>query len=1253
MKQTAPVCENRCLSLHPQRRSTWLFSGSLRECFACNLSIVLGDSYIHSVRLAASHRIKVMLQNPKSIEVLSNNSSSSLHSIVSEVLEAVKVLSGNNPEIVLRFVQDIVAAAFGFDLQGIGDGRFRFCEAFMAASVSAVGRGSLMDTSTTVTMILLSSIVSTAVESDEIDTGQFYLSFKTAISGKEKTLLFVVADLLISGSSWHDFDVTNASVAIICALLSVYVPVEGDFVGEFAAKLAHGFQSAEGYHQQGNLMELTSVLLGTSAGKVNSSDSKLPVEMSFPTKEHIFANLNADNALTDILKICLLCDVQRTVESAIKVIEISCEGSPRMVVALVDGGITEYLFEGMRSHGTDCFGSLSCGNLQLYLKALDTMSTHSPHSLSSKWEYGFEIVLTAVSNCTNAKTEELGISVLYAAIDCMETTCISSAPLAKIILEFAGRIGGQASRSSMSMPTMSQSEPEFESKLRKTSLFLVEYSTVANFNVECISLLLEVVELYAGLLLDNELINKLAKVFLKQLSHLEESVEPSKCNDNIRSRVMNLVFCTLAEKAMKLAALAGSSDHDQEKLARETVDVLDILQLGLSSSFIFPAKGYILKSRVLSWCWHNVNPVSVLVLGDHLNEQKGDVSKANRSQVIKDYMYQLAQAEKYDVQKAQVPEIPSSSAELATALKLDGAAMPSSIAYFFLNMCMEHLLIQDEAFAALMLQSLSDKITETKFESSETVEKDFFETVCVFFRLFSSFPNLEVDLKIPADVWPRVVRSKFFSPDDEPDLFIYAIDKAENPVVKLIAWKKYAVRNRDRKDGGLALDERLRHLLQSSDRAVDGLYELVISVELSEEMLTSILSLLRAHSRKNYSAVPVLRRYEAVPALREAFRANSVANYKSNRSPRVGRKAHQLTGLLAVVSDYVSDWNGKELQQLTMMVCDAIRAAKIAPKETNAALLLGAARFLIRVFEDPSEESLSPPRAHVSKSPSVIAKFAKILALQSSHFMHEDDTQGQLLAASSACLLVLIFDHFTENSDQANASKLAEELPKRTVEWASLVTTLSERVHGDHAYTCRATNCCVLLSSMLEIANQSFRNSMEHCMLLRSALVSSSVSQNIILSNVALNTLVHIISKADLLNARFMTLKSEQDFADFLLSKLVRKNSQLLRAEAAFLGICAECNLIDVSSTRIMKRIEALSASEISTNNPHILNKDDVEKLKRAVQHQRDGQTVEPATTSNELAAPASARTSSHRGGAGDYNRRRKTIFGAHAVVLA
>ncbi len=149
--------QNRCLSSHPGSSPIWLFSGAQTiDCLCCTLAIVVSDNSIHSVRLAASHRLKVILQNAKSIEILSKNSPSPLEPLVGILLGALKTVSNSDPAIVLHFVQDIVVSAFAFDLHLLEWQSFKFCELLMTALVSEVGNGSLMDASTTVMMMLLS-----------------------------------------------------------------------------------------------------------------------------------------------------------------------------------------------------------------------------------------------------------------------------------------------------------------------------------------------------------------------------------------------------------------------------------------------------------------------------------------------------------------------------------------------------------------------------------------------------------------------------------------------------------------------------------------------------------------------------------------------------------------------------------------------------------------------------------------------------------------------------------------------------------------------------------------------------------------------------------------------------------------------------------------------------------------------------------------------------------------------------------------
>ncbi len=554
-----------------------------------------------------------------------------------------------------------------------------------------------------------------------METGSFYLGFKRAITGKEKMLLSYVADLLISGSSLHDFDVTKASVAIICALLSVVMPIERRFMKEFATKLALGFQGAEGTQQQGNLMELAFMLLNSfdsrsdAHGNVNSFPQGPDCDSS-EEKEDIFVCLNQENALTDMLKLCIVCDVQNTKQAAIKVIEISCNASPLLADTLVCDGIAEYLFEGLRSHGDDCSDSVSCSYTMLYLKALYSITKQNPKSLVSKWEYGFEIVLKGVYSCVSGGAEELGIPILKTAVRFMNATQLSSVTLVKCVLDFVAHVGAEMRGTHLGANLMIEMDGEFKCvhKYQDAIYFLIDYSSLSKFNLECMSLFLDVTELALTIFHENTVIHKLAKSFMLQIAHLDSSDDMDiTAAKDIRRRVLHLVFTQLGSAAARRADIAVKSDTDQYNLASEAVDLLEILQLGLNSSFLFGETGSCRES-VLVWCWQNISPGAVHVIGNNLEVRDGDPSKEHRKHVIKDYLYQLLKLENDTILKSNVSEIPFCTTEFGIALKSNTNTLSSKIAFSLLKRSIEMQPVQKESWIEAALHALGTRIAGIK-----------------------------------------------------------------------------------------------------------------------------------------------------------------------------------------------------------------------------------------------------------------------------------------------------------------------------------------------------------------------------------------------------------------------------------------------------------------------------------------------------------------------------------------------------------
>ncbi len=525
----------------------------------------------------------------------------------------------------------------------------------------------------------------------------------------------------------------------------------------------------------------------------------------------------------------------------------------------------------------------------------------------------------------------------------------------------------------------------------------------------------------------------------------------------------------------------------------------------------------------------------------------------------------------------------------------------------------------------------------------------------------SVFKDIGVKLNIPTSVWLAIVKSNFFCPDLEPNLFFHVISKVQNVEVKVRAWEKYAERDENGADEGHLLDSNLLQFLSSSVPAMDSLCEMVVSHDLSEELVHVILAFFRNHSRESYSPIPALRQYGAVHALREAFRCNAIRTYSSDTNTEaVGNEVlknetYQLAGLLSLISENIGDWDQEEMQQLTLLICDSLRKMKMTAQVTDTTLLLGIIRFFIRLFENTGDESLKLSRSYVVKS-WVVGKLTKILRIQARDYLSEKHDSSHFVTASSACLLFLIMDQFIECGNVVEALKLYSGLPSSPVEWASLVCTLSAPTEGDHSETCSATNCSALLSAFLQVAEPSFQQAIGKCRLLRSALVSSAISPNILLSNAALNCLVHIVAKAESKDFRFQQLPMEQALVEYLTAKLLRKNSGMLRAEAAYVGICIERNLIDISDSKITEALEALRPSDRVSENPYGLRKRDIIQLMVTVEQQREKQGINaerlPQSTS-DLKSETEPNSFSFPSIACSRGSQRKILFGVHAVVIA
>lgn len=1193
--------------------------------------------------------------------MLSANSSSALGPSVHSMLETLRQLSHSDSTILLKFIETIVAGAFSFDMHLSHGQSFMFCELLITAAVNGATTGHVMESSTVAMVLLLSRCFEEALHREDIQQGAFQLCCRYSFAGKEKVIFLTVSEL-ISCESWHELDITKAAIEITCALLTINLRFDDAFLLQFAMRLSEVFRefaNRENKESRHNLLELAFLLADTFAPDSEEIAAHGSVRNS-ARMEKIFVNLNDHGEFVQFLKNGLLTADLNIMLSSARIINVCCDASSSIAEVYAREDIAEYLFEVLRqSHIRGCTNSKNCSIAESALRCIDAIRKRSPNSLESRWEYGLDNILNVTQTCVKVDVELIGVRIIKDAIRFVPSNILSAASVSKKVLDFVlsstiryrhqMEVCTKRLEYSSVIYTQREDAPQpstdLQNPIRHSLDFLNSFLTVVKLNFECISKLVDICEIVALVGEDYECMLTLILSLLDQLSQLRLDDEQQCAIEKLRTKVLYIVFNKIGVMVANKVREASEDLENNTRLARDAIDYLEIFQSSLNSSFLFKSQDSAGWNSVFIWCWQAIDPGAILVLGSNMNANENNEANEQRKNIIRDYICLLLNGTEEVIRKTDIETIPTNLVDFENSLLSNNETASSKTSMLLIQKSLDMQKVKVHKWVDVAIQGLASNAHNNLTPLDD--EENFVRCICMYFRLLQDVKESKPQLKLSTAKWLILLRSVFFNVRANIHVFFHLAANSDCVNVRYLLWEKFAAQKKGNSNVIDTCAAHIHEFLSSEKSALEGLYEVAITQKVSQELLNIVLSCFRNIECDDFDPVVAMRKFEMKDKLVQSLKTYSFAtrigakqkiNTKEQHNPII--EEHQVAGLLIMAADSLKDWSDDELFCLCESCCDFLRRMHKSAQENEPIILPVILRFLIRVFEKHEYGSHSALRALTVRYP-VYTSIGKILKMRAERSQRQDNHNGWYVAANAACLMMLMIDFLSASSDNSELAKLYEQLPKSCVEWANLVCTLPSMPKNTLGSTCSAINCTTLFRALLESSFKQNWLDEEGSQILRISLITSSVSQNVMLRHTALLAFVALEEGKKIKQMKSSKLHIERSLFLSILTKLHNSDSSMLYAEAVYVNARIEENSDLIEKVFSCDTDFTIEPTYDPENNPFGIRIPDIDYLKRNITQYIPTAQVENIPRDALNVMPTKADTN-----------RRILIFGQFAVIM-
>ncbi len=1077
------ITANRCLSIHPGAGPKWLFSAPrIRECLICKLFVIADETNIFSVRVAAVGRLRSVFEQQQSIDALCHEPP---HVFVPMLLQILSALAEAGPDagIADHFIDIIILAVFACDERV---GHYNFTEFLLVSIVDSFSATHVTNVKT-ILFCLLARCLHSAPLREAGNISAFRLSCKYAISGRFQLVVDKSIELLSeTDEAWEQLDLICAVANVMCALLSMELISDSRTILSFGGKVSLVLRDvAENPSKRQNILHLVREILlrGDRDGNV-------------------FHTVNGDGALVHVLKCALTSGEDESIIIAKEVISILCKMSPKIGKILIEENLPEFCVESLRRlHRSQCSDSRRCKITVTVMKTLNTVVTSNPCANQQVGcRYMFDVVLNIASTCVLHEAENVAITVLQHLVGQVRTSELSELKTAKALLEFIHGVG------------MRYIHSKEKGDIQEVVELLLKFLERANLNFPCIALLTDIIYLFVEGLGFTSIVTC---SILRMLGQLDGLTGKDEHINEVRIRIVELLF-TRAGSFVANHLVEAFSDCN---IARTLVDILEVIQLGLSINALFVGHNSKARQNIVESCWYYISPIDFITIGRFLNEK----NDAHRKMVIKKYISQLM-----NLEDNELKNIPVSLCDFDTMLRCTNTPFSSNLSMRILQQSISTGNSRLNEWVDTAVDGLQERICNV-----QVFEEDEIQCLYLLFRICSVFDQRVPSVDIPAALLLQAVRSVHFNISVEPALLAFLTTPESDIDVRWVVLEKLTELKQSASDEDAYLF--VRNAEKYLQEQLASLVDVLVSREVSEGLMELILSVFRNAPRNSTSDAIALIDIDIVVDALRMFKSATSGKWNSSvwsDYVSVPWKEHQISGILLLITDMLNDFDDR----LITISLECLVGISTEVVMENSTIVLGIIRYLVRVLETTG--CIGSPKWPFEIAPQ-ICNLLRGLSVGERSMMSDNEL---FIIGACACLLVFLL--------QADVRVLQFLEPISNEEWANLVSVLAPESSISHSWICAAINCTVLLDDVNSRSTQTHESRV-----LLGALVASAFSGNLMLKDAALSCLTTVSLRCTLPGIR-RVMHLERSLCRNIATKIVRQENCLLGSEVVYFGSC-------------------------------------------------------------------------------------------------